>query len=148
MVKAKEASRRKWPPNPRVLDGLIEEAVVDAYGDSEQRAGFHAMFEMHLAVPFEVEILGVVATVERIDVNDDEQIVAVCRRGHARQSIPILDLPLPRPPPDGAEWLEAYRRWAPGVAMSEYQYYEFQALDRPLTAREMKELLQAIRRER
>jgi hypothetical protein len=72
------------------------------------------MIEMHLAVPFEVEILGVTATVERIDMNDAEHIVAVCRRGRSRQSIPILDLPLPKPPPDGAEWLEAYRRWARG----------------------------------
>ncbi|SED14483.1 hypothetical protein SAMN04490239_7004 [Rhodococcus koreensis] len=22
-----------------------------------------------------------------------------------------LDLPLPAPPPDGAEWIEAYRHW-------------------------------------
>jgi hypothetical protein len=29
------------------------------------------------------------------------------RRGHDRQSIPILDLPLPKPVPDGAEWIEA-----------------------------------------
>lgn len=80
----------------------------------EQRVGFHAMIEMHLAVPFEVEILGVNATVERIDMDDAEHIVAVCRRGRSRQSIPILELPLPKPPPDGAEWLEAYRRWARG----------------------------------
>jgi len=26
------------------------------------------------------------------------------------------------------------------IAMSEYQYYEFQALDRPLTEKEMREL--------
>jgi hypothetical protein len=25
--------------------------------------------------------------------------------------IPILDLPLPTPPPGGAEWIEAYRHW-------------------------------------
>jgi len=34
-----------------------------------------------------------------------------CRRGRARQSLPITDLPLPTPLPDGAEWIEAYRRW-------------------------------------
>jgi hypothetical protein len=91
MVKAKQASRRKWPPSATVLDGLIDEVIVDAYGDSEQRTGFHAMFDRHLALPFEVEILGVTATVERVDMDDNEQIVAVCRRGRARQSIPILD---------------------------------------------------------
>lgn len=113
-AKMKPPSRKKWPPSPTSLDELIEEAIVDAYGESEQRVGFHAMIDTHLVVPFEVEILGVAATVERIDQDDDEQIVAICRRGRARQSIPILNLPLPNPPPDGAEWIEAYRRWARG----------------------------------
>lgn len=27
------------------------------------------------------------------------------------QAIPILDLPLPVPRPDGAEWIDAYRHW-------------------------------------
>jgi len=25
--------------------------------------------------------------------------------------VPILDVQLPAPPPEGAEWIEAYRRW-------------------------------------
>ena len=55
---------------------------------------------------------GAVATVERIDMTEDEQIVAICRRGRLRQAIPNLDLPLPDPRPGGAEWIEAYRHWA------------------------------------
>ena len=46
-------------------------------------------------MPFETKILGVVAIVERVDLNRSEQIVAVCSRGRDRQSLPILDLPLP-----------------------------------------------------
>ena len=45
----------------------------------------------------------------------DEQIVAICSHGRTRQRIPILDLPLPDPPPPGAEWIAAYRRWAEGA---------------------------------
>jgi hypothetical protein len=45
---------------------------------------------------------------------DDEQIVAVCVRGKSRQGVPILDLPMPDPPPAGAEWIDAFRRWARG----------------------------------
>ena len=96
------------------LDEMIEEAIVDAYGSSEQITGFHAMLDAHLAVPFKAEILGVEVTVTRVDVTTDEQIVAVCVRGRARQRIPILDLPLPEPRPSGTEWIEAYRRWARG----------------------------------
>jgi hypothetical protein len=51
---------------------------------------------------------------EIIDLTDDEEIVAVCVRGRSRQPIRLLELPLPDPPPDGAEWIEAYRRWARG----------------------------------
>ena len=112
MAKASSPRRKQWPPSKTELDRLIEEAIVDAYGDCEQRTGFYTMLEEHLTMPFDVDILGVTATVERVDMVDEKQIVAVCRRGHTRQSIPILDLPLPQNPPVGAEWIEAYRRWA------------------------------------
>jgi hypothetical protein len=62
-------------------------------------------------------VLGLPVTVERIELNKDEQIVAVCRRVD-RQSLPILDLPLPTPPPEGADWIEAYRRWLGGGHMA------------------------------
>ena len=93
-------------------DALIEEATVDAYGESEQRVGFLTMLEEHLACPFTTAILGVPVHVERVDLNDVDEIVAICRRGRQRQSIPLLNLPLPSPPPVGWEWIEAYRHWA------------------------------------
>jgi len=115
MSKGTKKTRRRWPPGTAELEALIKEAIVDAYGESEQRVGFLTMIEDYLATPFEVELLGVTATVERIDMTDDEQIVAVCRRGRSRQAIPVLELPIPEPPPAGAEWIEAYRRLATGV---------------------------------
>ena len=96
------------------LDQMIEEAIVDAYGESEQIAGFYTMLDDNLGVPFVTEMLGVEVTVERIDMTDDEQIVAICSRGKARQRVPILDLPLPDPPPKGSEWVDAFRRWGRG----------------------------------
>ena len=97
------------------LDEMIEEATVDAYGESEQTVGFFTLLEDRLELPFKTEVLGVEVTVERLDMTDDDQIVAVCSRGKSRQSVPILDLPLPAPPPEGAEWIEAFRRWARGT---------------------------------
>lgn len=87
---------------------------MDAYGESEQRVGLLAMIEQHLACPFETEILGTAVRVERVAVNDADGIVAICRRGRARQRISILNLPLPSPPPVGWEWIAAYRHWARG----------------------------------
>jgi hypothetical protein len=96
------------------LTQLIEEAVVDAYTEEEQAAGFLTMIEEHLALPFSVKILGVDADVEKVDMTLDGQIVGICRRGKTRQKIPILDLPLPTPTPAGAEWIAAYRHWCRG----------------------------------
>jgi hypothetical protein len=101
-------------PSSVKLDEMIDEAIVDAYGESEQRTGFHAVIEANLAVPFTTEVLGVTVTVVRVDTTADDHIVAVCVRGRDRQRVPILDLPLPSPPPAGWEWIAAYRRWARG----------------------------------
>jgi uncharacterized protein (UPF0262 family) len=96
------------------LDEMIEQATVDAYGESEQAVGLFTVLEERLELPFKTEVLGVEVTIERLDMTDDEQIVAVCSRGKSRQSIPILDLTLPDPSPEGAEWIAAFRRWARG----------------------------------
>src|SRR5712691_7040158 len=97
--------------NQAHLDALIAEAIVDAYNESEQTVGFYTMMENSIALPFETEILGIKVAVEKIDVNQDNAIVAVCRHGSKRQRIPILNLPLPSPTPRGAEWIAAYRYW-------------------------------------
>jgi calcium binding protein len=115
MPKAAKGKRRRWPPGKAELDRLIADAIVDAHGESEQRVGFFTMLEEGLRLPFETEVLGVSVTVERIDMTDDEQIVAVCRRGRWRQCLPIVEIPLPKLLPEGAEWIEAYRRWARGT---------------------------------
>jgi len=96
------------------LDGLIEEALVDAYGESEQMTGFYTMMENNLRLPFETEILGVTVTVEKIDITEDDQLVAVCRKGRTRQRISLSELPLPSALPEGAEWIVAYRYWRTG----------------------------------
>ena len=103
-----------WPPSKLRLEQLIEEATVDAHGDSEQRTAFLTVLQDNLDLPFEALVLGVPVRVERVDLTPADEIVAICRRGTTRQAIPVLDLPLPSPPPAGAEWIEAYRRWARG----------------------------------
>jgi hypothetical protein len=93
------------------LNELVKEAIVDAHDEDEQLAGFFAMFEENLAIPFTTRVLGVEVTVAGIDLTDCG-IVAICVRGRHCQSIPIPDVPLPAPPPPGSEWIAAYRHWA------------------------------------
>lgn len=108
-------SRSSQPSLPtRRLNELVEEAIIDAYGESEQRSGFLCMIQEHLAIPFTTELLGMPIHVESVDLDDADEIVAICRRGPKRQKISILDLPLPSPPPEGWEWIAAYRHWARG----------------------------------
>jgi hypothetical protein len=109
-----ETSARQVRPK-RLMDDelaeMIEEAIVDAYGPSEQISGFYTKIEDHLELPFSTKILGVDVVVEKIDLTRSDEIVASCKRGRERQTIPILDLPLPTPAPKGAAWIEAYRHW-------------------------------------
>lgn len=110
MMKAKTKKTPKF--TMKYLDKLIEEATMDAYNESEQAGGFLVMIEENLALPFVTQVLGQEVTVGKVDITKRDQIVAVCSCGKVTQAIPILDLPMPDPRPDGAEWIDAYRRLA------------------------------------
>jgi hypothetical protein len=117
------AAKRKKRQAPRLtkvrLAQTIEQATVDAYGKAEQITGWFTMIDENLVKPFEAMVLGASVIVERVDLDRSGQIVAVCRRGRARQSLSLLDLSLPTHPPDGSEWIEAYRRWRAERHLSE-----------------------------
>ena len=98
-------------PSEEELDALVEEATVDAYDEEEQLGGFAVMTEENLEMPFETTVLGVMVTVRNV-TRTGSGIVADCVRGGQHQAISVLDLPLPEPPPKGAEWIAANRRWA------------------------------------
>ena len=116
---AKRTQVRHRRLSPRRLDELIEQAIVDAYGPAEQAVGFHATLEQELALPFDAIVLGVTVSVRKLDVTHRGEVVAVCHRERERLSIPLTELAIPKPPPTGWEWIEAYRRWARGASMGE-----------------------------
>jgi hypothetical protein len=138
MQKVKAEPRTNLPSLSKArLKELIEEAAVDAYGEEEQPGGFFTMIEEHLALPFRVKVLGVDADLEKVDMTLDGQIVAICRRGkNAAED--------PNPGPAFADAGTSRRGMdcrlsplAPRVLVSEYQDYDFRAVDRPLTRNEM-----------
>ena len=92
------------------LGAMIEEATIDCHDEEEALTGFATMIENDLQVPFTTVVLGIKVTVVRV-AHTSHGLVADCVRGRHRQGIHILDLPLPEPPPKGAGWIEAYRRW-------------------------------------
>lgn len=93
------------------LDAMIEEATIDCHDEDEQATGLFTMLEENLALPFETTVLSVVVKVDAVNLRERGHIVAICIRDGIRQAIAIHDLPLPAPPPAGADWIAAYRRW-------------------------------------
>lgn len=110
----KAASGQEAQISKRRLESLVEEATVDAYGEAEQAGGFFTMIEEHLRVPFSTTVLGVEVVVTKVDMTEADEIVVICQHGRDKQRISILELPLPSPPPAGAEWIAAYRYWQKG----------------------------------
>lgn len=81
----------------------FEGAIVDAYNEPEQAVGLFTMIEDNLKLPFDTEVLGVSVIVEKVDMTDADQIVAVCARAGKKQEIPIVSLRcLLRPRKDGS----------------------------------------------
>lgn len=114
MAKRLNTKARKKPSKRRIKE-LIADATVDCYNESEARVGFLTMIQDRLALPFTTTLLGESVEVVAVDMGDDESITAVCCRGKLRQPVPILDLPIPEPPPEGSEWIDAYRAWLKGA---------------------------------
>jgi hypothetical protein len=83
---------------------------VDAYNESEHLTGRYTKIEDNLAVPFDAMVLGVEVTVRKVNLRDDG-MATVFQRDRDRQTSGILDLPLPDPLPEGAQWIAAYRQW-------------------------------------
>lgn len=96
------------------LDALLEEATVDCYGDEEAEIGLFTMIQDKLEIPFATRILDVPVTVTAVELNDADEVVVVCERDGKRQRVPVVDLPLSKPPPKGSEWIAAYRYWKSG----------------------------------
>jgi hypothetical protein len=95
------------------LDRLVEEIVVDAYGDDEQLTAFYQALDEGIDAPCDAFVVGepVVVTGFEYDGNERRGITATCRRDDGTvHSIAAADVVLP-PGARGARYLAAYRRW-------------------------------------
>jgi hypothetical protein len=95
------------------LDRLIEEIIVDAYGDDEQLWAFRQAFEDHVALPAEAFVVGEPVTVLTIDYDGNERrgLTARCQREEgSEQVIAACDLIFPEGSA-AARYMAAYRKW-------------------------------------
>ena len=112
-MRMKEVKNQKTT-NPR-LKKLIEEAIVDAYGDEEQEGAFLVILEEKLPTPFKALVVGEEVEVTGVDQGvEDRVIMAICRRKGRKYRISITSLEWVDKPPKGVEWIEAYKAWIRG----------------------------------
>jgi hypothetical protein len=100
-------------PRRGVLEDLIEQITVDAYGEVEQLWAFRQAFEDHLTVPCAATIAGAPVTVVDFDFDGNERrgLTAKCRlQDGSQQTISADDVQL-RPGDPGERYLAAYRKW-------------------------------------
>jgi len=83
---------------------MVEEATIDCYGEEEQLTGFATMIGENLELPFTTRIFGFAVTVTGV-THTSHGLVANCVYDQHAQAIHVLDLPMPEPPPKGAEWI-------------------------------------------
>ena len=96
------------------LEALIEEAMVDCYGEDEQVWGLFYILEERLRFPLQAVVLGKAVTIVGLDdsrSNLRRGIIARLRKGDQEYTVALSDLEVVNPDPVSAEWLEAYRYW-------------------------------------
>ena len=94
------------------LDALIDEIIVDAYGDDEQSWAFRQVLEDELSLPCEAFVIGEPVTVLAFDYENERRgVTARCHRedGSTHQ-IAACDLFFPRGT-TAARYVAAYRTW-------------------------------------
>lgn len=97
------------------IDELIEEVIVDAYGDYEQLSSFCQAFEDDVRFPFCGQVVGADVDVVAVgfDGGDRRGLLAECRRAGEPYIVSLLDVtPVAPLPLETRRLLEAYRRWS------------------------------------
>jgi hypothetical protein len=111
--------KRRVPPKPATrrpgedLQSLVEQIIIDAYGDIEQLWAFRQAFEDNVNVPCAATIVGAPVTVLKFDFDGNERrgLTAQCRLADgSRQTVSAVDIRLPARDP-GEPYVAAYRKW-------------------------------------
>jgi hypothetical protein len=96
-----------------VLEELIEEIVVDAYGDDEQLWAFRQVFEDEVAVPADGFVIGEPVAVVEIDYDGNTRcgLTARCRREDGSEHVVAASDVVFPDGSSGARYVAAYRKW-------------------------------------
>ena len=92
---------------------LIDEIIVDAYGDDEQLMGFDSWFEETLALPVHASLIGIDVEVTEIAYRGDDRrgLIATANRAGHEAMIALVELCFEDLDTDSEQLMVAYRRW-------------------------------------
>jgi len=93
------------------LEELIEEAIVDCYGEEEEFTGIMTMIEENVVCPFKAKILGEIVKIHEFQYPGGFCIKASCEHKGKRYAVNVDSLEWVVPLPEGFKWLEAYFYW-------------------------------------
>lgn len=99
--------------NEEELNNLVEDIIVDAYGDDEQLWAFRQAIEDEITLPAEAYIAGEPVTVKKIDYDGNERrglTARICREDGLEHIVSASDLIFPEGS-EAADYMAAYRTW-------------------------------------
>lgn len=98
---------------PDDIDRLLDDILIDAYGDSEQLTSFEEGFKQSARLPFPAQIAGTTVEVMKVEYEGEPRrgLTAVCRRDGQTHRVALADLTLGPVTLTTSRLLEAYRRW-------------------------------------
>ena len=99
--------------NPPDINSLIEEILIDAYGEDEQLWAFRQTFEDEVPLPAEASVIGETVQVMKIDYDGNPQrgLRATCTKADGKTyEMALADVEFPNASV-AARYLKAYRQW-------------------------------------
>jgi hypothetical protein len=99
-----------WPNAE--LDRLIEDVLVDAYGDSEQLDAFECAFA-ESGLPVDAEVIGLACSLDsvRYDGNERRGLVASVTIDGQRRRVGLVEVRVTDQDHEAARLMAAFERW-------------------------------------
>lgn len=97
----------------REIDQLLEDILVDAYGEDEQLWAFRQIFEDEVPLPAEGSVIGETVSVEKIEYDGNIQrgLRATCQKADGKTyEVALADVEFPAGS-KAAPYIMAYRQW-------------------------------------
>jgi hypothetical protein len=95
------------------LDDLLDEILVDTYGDHEQLTAFEQAFQDLAPFPIKAEVVGTPVDITKVEFEGHKRrgLTAVCRRDRESYRVALADVESGPISAETARLLAAYRRW-------------------------------------